>query len=151
MADRPNPFEGIEALLDRLNQQFETATRTWESGLEDRSKLEFSTDAGTSLDLADEGDEFVVVVDVPGYETDDVDLRLSSDRLSITGEREEAVEEGEEQFIRHERKQQSFSRQLRLPEPVVADDVSATLNNGVLTVRLPKREPGSESRSIDIE
>ncbi|WP_265111712.1 Hsp20/alpha crystallin family protein [Halosolutus halophilus] len=152
MADRPSPFDGIEDLLERLNRQFETATRSWETGLEDRSQFNLSTDtAGTSLDLADEGSEFVVTVDVPGYETDDIDLRLSGDRLSITGEREQEVEEGDEQFIRQERKQQSFSRQLRLPEPVVTDDVEASLNNGVLTVRLPKHDPSTESQSIDID
>lgn len=151
MADRSSPFDGIEDLLDRLNRQFETAAQSWETGLDDRSQFGLSTGAETSLDLADEGDEFVVTVDVPGYESDDIDLHLAGDRLSITGEREQTVDESDEHFIRQERKQQSFSRQLRLPEPVVADDVDASLNNGVLTVRLPKRDPATEGQSIDIE
>lgn len=152
MEDRSSPFDGIEELLDRLNRQFETAARSWESGLEPRSRFGSSGDAGgTSLDLADEGGEFVVAIDVPGYESDDIDLHLSGDRLSITGEREHEVDEGDEQFLRRERTTRSFSRQLRLPEPVDGDEVSASLNNGVLTIRLPKQDPTTDSQPIDID
>ena len=152
MADRPSPFDGIEELLDRLNRQFETAAQTWESGLEPRSKFGSAGDAGgTSLDLADEGSEFVVVIDVPGYESEDIDLHLTGNRLSITGEREHEVDERDEQFLRRERTTQSFSRQLRLPEPIDGDEVSASLNNGVLTIRLSKRDPAADSQPIDIE
>ncbi|WP_247000722.1 Hsp20/alpha crystallin family protein [Halosolutus gelatinilyticus] len=152
MADRSSPFDGIEELLDRLNRQFETAARSWDRDVESRGRFDLSMgDAATSVDLADEGDEFVAVVDVPGYEHDDIDLHLAGDQLAIEGERDQEVEESEDRFIRRERTSQSFSRRLQLPEPVDADGASATLNNGVLTITLPKLEPGDDSQSIDIE
>lgn len=153
MADRPRPFDGIDELLDRLNRQIETAARSWETQVDDRSQLDLSMGGSeTSLDLADEGDEFVVTIDVPGYESDDLELRLSGDTLAVSGEREHRQESGdEENYIRRERKTQSFSRQLRLPDPVDIDEVEASVNNGILTITLPKREPADEARSIDIE
>lgn len=154
MADRPRPFDGIDELLDRLNRRIETAARSWETGMDNRSQLDLSMgDSASSLDLADEGDEFVVTVDVPGYESDDLELRLSGETVAISGEREHREESGgdDENYIRRERKTKSFSRQVRLPEPVDADAVQASVNNGVLTIRLPKREPSEEGHSIDIE
>ncbi len=157
MADRPRPFDGIDDLLERLNRQLETAARSWERQVDDRSQLDLSMGgAATSLDLADEGEAFVATVDVPGYESDDLELRLTDrDRtLAISGRRERERGTGEEErenYIRHERTTRSFSRQVRLPEPVDADAVQASVNNGVLTVRLPKHESDEEARSIDIE
>jgi HSP20 family protein len=153
MADRPRPFDGIDELLDRLNRQIETAARSWETQVDNRSQLDLSMGGSeTSLDLADEGDEFVVTIDVPGYESEDLELRLSGDTLAVSGEREHRQESGEdENYIRRERKTQSFSRQLRLPEPVDIDEVEASVNNGILTIHLPKRGSSEEARSIDIE
>ncbi|ELY63966.1 Hsp20/alpha crystallin family protein [Natrinema versiforme] len=154
MADRPRPFDGIDELLDRLNRQIETAAKSWETQVDQRSQLDLSmSGAETSLDLADEGDEFVVTIDVPGYENDDLELRLSGQTLAVSGQREHSQEFGgdEENYIRRERETKSFSRQLRLPEPVDDDAVKASVNNGILTIRLPKREPDDEARSIDID
>ncbi|PCR90339.1 Hsp20/alpha crystallin family protein [Natrinema ejinorense] len=152
MSDRPRPFDGIDELLERLNRQIETAARSWETQVDNRSQLDLSMGGSeTSLDLADEEDEFVVTIDVPGYESDDLELRLTGDTLAISGEREHRQENGDENYIRRERKTQSFSRQLRLPAPIDVDGVTASVNNGILTIHLPKREASEEGRSIDIE
>lgn len=164
MADRSGPFDDLEELFDRLTRQLESAARSWEleadraadegrtPGRSIRQSVSL-TSAATSLDLADEGDEFVVTVDVPGYETDDLEIRLSGRTLSIRGEREREAERGDTaaQYIRREREVQSFNRQLRIPESIDEDDVSATVNNGILTIRLPKRNPSDEAMSIDID
>ena len=163
MSERSTPFNGLEELIDRLSRQLETATRTWESEIDQRSDLDLSMGGSkTRLDLADRGDAFVVTVDVPGYERDDLDVRIRGDTLAIRGERGRTVEERdvadevdaderERTYIRRERETTSFSRQVQLPDPVAADEVTATVNNGVLTVQLPKREPSGRSRTIDIE
>ena len=163
MTDRSGPFDDLAELFDRLAQQLETAARSWETErvTEDRERPSPArsirqsmsmTSASTSIDLADEGDEFVVTADVPGYDTDDLEIRLSGTTLSVRGERERKAERSDDtaQYIRREREVQSFSRQLQLPEPIDEDDVSATVNNGILTIRLPKREGADGSTSIDI-
>ncbi|MXV60733.1 Hsp20 family protein [Natronorubrum sp. JWXQ-INN-674] len=161
MSDRPNPLDGLEEWIDRMNRQLETAARSWESELDNRSHLDLSMGgSSTQLDLADTGAEFVVTVDVPGYETDDLELRVRGETLEISGERDRELFEGDAEgeaahsagtYIRRERETRSFSRQVRLPEPVDIDAVTAGVNNGILTVRLPKREPTGDAHEIDIE
>ena len=155
MADRSCPFDDVQELFDRLARQFGDAARSWETEIDSRSRLDLSTTrTGTSLDLADEGDAFVVTVDVPGYDSDDLELRLTGETLHVAGERERTTERRDDEdeiYLRREREVTSFSRQVRLPEPVDGDAVDATVNNGVLTVTLPKLEAGDDSRRIDIE
>ncbi|ELY66207.1 Hsp20/alpha crystallin family protein [Natronococcus jeotgali] len=150
MASRRNPFDHLEELFDRLNRQFEEATRNWEDETGDGDRFAFAA-GGTSLDLADRDDEFVVTVDVPGYESADLESRLSGETLFISGEREREATDGRDDYLRREREFESFSRRVTLPDPVDADGIEATVNNGVLTIRLPKLEPGEGSRTIDIE
>ncbi len=154
MADRPTPFDEVQELLDRVTRQLESAARSWETTVDDRSRLDLSTErSGTSLDLADEGDAFVVTVDVPGYDTEDLEIRLTGETLTITGERERTAEreDDDEVYLRREREVSSFSRQLRLPEPVDADDVHASVTNGVLTIRLTKLGGSDAARTIEID
>ncbi|THE66532.1 Hsp20/alpha crystallin family protein [Salinadaptatus halalkaliphilus] len=152
MDDRSNPVDDIQTLLSRLAIQLESAARSWEGELDNRSRLDFSGGGGaTSLDLADRDDAFAVTVDVPGYESDDLEIRLHGATLSIRGERERERGHDSDQYIRRERSIQSFSRQLQLPEPVDADAVDASVNNGILTVELPKAAMDEGATAIDID
>jgi HSP20 family protein len=138
---RGNPFDEFERMLERMNRQL----GEFEGGVNVR------TGSSASVDVADQGEEFRVTVDLPGYETDDVDLTLTNDTLRIEAQREEATEEDDEQYIRKERRRQSISRSVSLPEPVDEEAVSATYNNGVLTVTLPKQYGDGDGRQIEIE
>lgn len=118
---------------------------------------DWSMTGGTSIsvDVAETDDEFVVVADLPGYDREEIDLKISEGTLRITADREEAVEseEGDEdrRYIRRERRHQSISRSVRLPESVEEDGASANYRNGVLTVTLPKTSAGDEGSQIEIE
>lgn len=141
---RRNPFDDIEEFFDQLNDQFQ-------------GQPGFGGPAGMggqnhmSIDLADHDGEFVVTADAPGYDKDDISVRASDDAVHIEAESEGRSQEGDETYIRSERHSQSMRRSIRLPEPVNEDEVSATYKNGVLTITLPKREPGSGGKSIEIE
>ncbi|WIV67677.1 Hsp20/alpha crystallin family protein [Natrialbaceae archaeon AArc-T1-2] len=149
---RPNPFQGLEELFEQMSRQFENAARSWdreeEGGLE---RPETGDGGSNAMDLLDRGDEFVVTIDVPGYETDDLEVRLAGETLRVSGEHRETRDEREEAYVRRERHVQSFDRRVRIPEPVDVDDVDATVDNGVLTVTLPKADPTADSHTIDIE
>jgi HSP20 family protein len=158
MAGRRNPFEEIEEMMNRMSRQFEESM----GGSELRQLT--GGRGGAAVDVADHGDELVVTADLPGYETEDIDLTLRGDELRIDAEREQEREEsvggeagggetgdGGGRYIRKERRHQSVSRAVTLPDEVDEDEVSAEYRNGVLTVTLPKTHADEgDSHRIDI-
>lgn len=139
------PFDDIEQLFERMNRQF--------GGMGG-----FSPGEGwhaIDVDVADYDDEYVVVADLPGFDREDIDLRVDEDALTIRAERHHEVDEGSEAgaYLRRERRSESLSRTVTLPEAVREDDAGATYRNGVLTVTLPKQAVSApdDSHRIDIE
>ena len=155
MPERDNPFAAFQELFERMTHQFEDAARTWDmTGMwrEGETPGRSRTDTA-GIDLADRGEEYVVTMDVPGYESDDIDCRLVGETVHVSGERERDTEEAGAQgrYLRRERRHRSFDRSVRLPQPVDGESVTATVNNGVLTVTLPKIDPDAEQQRIEIE
>jgi len=92
------------------------------------------------VDLYETKDALVLKATIPGVKPEDVQIRIAGDVLTLRGEvREEAEEEGATYYLR-ERRYGTFSRSIRLPVPVVADEAEATFENGVLTLVLPKAD-----------
>lgn len=143
MAGRSNPFRELDELIERMNRQFSEFSQM--SGGE-------SMLSDISADVADHGDQFEVTVDLPGYSQDDIDLRVDRETLTISAEYEADEVEENAQYHRQERRRESVRRQIPLPEEVEAQEASASYNNGVLTVTLPKLDPESGSGyQIDVE
>ena len=148
MSDRDDVFAELERFFGRMGRRFDDASGTWSA----QGPLAPWAPRGESLalDLVDRGDEFVVSVDLPGFERDDVDVRIAGTALRIEAEREETLDEDADRYLRHERRRDSTERSLRLPEAVDETAATAAMHNGVLTVTLPKTEP-REGREIDVE
>jgi len=102
-----------------------------------------------AVDIREEHDAFFVDAEVPGLAADDVHIDVEKDVLTIRGERKVEKEEIEDTYRRVERQYGSFTRSFTLPETVDADSISADLNNGVLALRLPKKEAPTP-RSISV-
>jgi len=147
MSSRRNPFFDLERMFDRLSREFEEATSQWGEG----DWALFETRGEAAVDLVDEDDAFVVTIDVPGFERDEIDLRVTEGTLWIQCERSSEEEEEGDTYLRRERSHASMRRSIRLPAPVDAEDVTAKLKNGILTVTVPKAEPIEESNRIEIE
>lgn len=148
MSTRSNPFGELERFFERMSRQFDEASQTWETdGPFRRWTAEFEA---MPVDVVDHDAEFVVTVDLPGFEREDVEIRVTDHTLRIDADREETTEETEEQYLRRERRHRAMDRSVRLPEEVDKDAVTARMNNGVLTVTLPKVETETP-RTIEIE
>lgn len=143
---RRTPFDEIDRLFERMGEQFEDASQQWE-GLSPQT-ISGST---ASIDVVDQGDEFHVTAELPGFEPADVDLRVVDQTLHLDANRSDEMSVEEGNFVHQERSQESISRQVRLPEPVDPDDVTATMEQGVLSVTIPKSVPDSSGHAIDIE
>ena len=102
------------------------------------------------VDLIDKGSEFVVRAELPGVAKEDVDLTVTNDGIEIHAETNRSREEKEKNYEYRERTYQALHRVLGFPEDVKADLASATLNDGVLEVRLPKKEPTPEPKPVKV-
>lgn len=97
-------------------------------------------------DLVDSGKDYRVMAEVPGIPKDKLDVTVSEREIRIEGEAKTDIHEDREGFVRRERSYSKISRLVSFPEPVVADKAEATLNNGVLEVRVPKQRPTRVAR-----
>jgi HSP20 family protein len=94
--------------------------------------------------------EALLEIEMPGVSSDDFDLTVAEDVVTITGERKDPHEADNATAHRQERAFGAFSRTLQLPFEVEADKVSARYENGVLRVTLPRRE-STKSKRIAIQ
>ena len=95
-------------------------------------------------DVTEAKDTITITAELPGLEGKDVEVSLSGDMLTIKGEKKQEKEEKDEHYHMVERTYGAFSRGVRLPAPVAADQIQATFKNGVLTVTLPKTEEAKQ-------
>jgi HSP20 family protein len=93
-----------------------------------------------AIDLVEADDHFLLEADLPGLSEGDVSIEVQDNVLTVSGERKSEHERKERGWYRLERSFGRFSRSLTLPEGVDADAISATFENGVLKVRIPKPE-----------
>jgi len=129
-----NPFDEIERVIETMSQGFGVDL------------------AGIQVDVVDEGDAFVLYADVPGVDPADVDVRLSDGRdVTIDMSAESETEVGDGEYVRRERTHRSTTRTVSLPEPVVEEEASASVDEGVLEVRLPKRATDDTGTEIPVE
>lgn len=98
------------------------------------------------IDVVDDGDEIVVVADLPGFNKDDISVKADTHRLRVEAEHEATTEVEDDDFYRRERSRESLSRTVPLPVEVEAGEADASYDDGVLSVRLPKAgvEDGEE-------
>jgi HSP20 family protein len=106
-------------------------------------------DSWLRANLFDNGSALVFQADVPGFADNDIQVSLNQDILTVSGERTVASPEGY-RVHRRERPVTRFSRSFRLNSPVDAEKTMARVEQGVLTVTLPKA-PEAQPRRISVQ
>lgn len=102
-----------------------------------------------TVELRDSGNEVVIVVDLPGVSKKDIELSVSGDNLFIRATRAVAAPQGYTAH-RRERTSYTFEQSFKLPAPVESQKAEAKLQDGVLTVTLPK-SPNAQPRQIPVK
>lgn len=97
------------------------------------------------VDVVESDKEVKVSADLPGLDEKDIQVTLSRNVLTISGEKKEEKEDKGKNYYRMERSYGSFQRSIPLPHDVDTNKVDATFEKGVLTVTLPKT-PGAQDR-----
>lgn len=102
-------------------------------------------------DLVDQGDNYVVKAELPGLTKDMIDIQLNKDLLVIHAEMEEKKEDDDGQYLHRERTYSSINRSIRFPEEVDPSQVKGEMENGVLNLTIPKKEPNPEEKMRKVE
>lgn len=104
-----------------------------------------------SVNIVEGKEDFRIEVAAPGLNKEDFHINLENNVLSISSEKEEKSEENEERYMRREFSYSSFCRSFSLPQTVDAERISASHNNGVLSIYIPKKEEAKVKPAKQIE
>lgn len=128
-------FQPVTNIFDEIDTIFNSAMLPV-SGMKrfDRN----SRFAGVSV--KDTGEQIHVVMELPGVSKQDVSVNVHDDLVTITAERKQPEKKENEQWIRNEISYGKFERTINLPYTVDTEKVTATHENGILSVILPKHE-----------
>lgn len=103
-----------------------------------------------SIDIEDRGNDFLVTIEAPGFNKNEIDINVCGDSIEVSGCKETNIDEKDKNYVRKERMSESFYRTLTLPEEIKYEEVSADLKDGVLEITLPKKNP-KQRRKIQIK
>jgi HSP20 family protein len=102
------------------------------------------------VDIHEEAERFVVVADLPGVDSKDIEITADKGVLTVKGERRSEKKSSKDGFESVERASGTFLRRFTLPESAEAEAIKATHVNGVLELSIPKR-PQEQPRRISVQ
>lgn len=124
MAIAKSPFMELDSMERRMRRMFE--------------EIGFAPALAPAADVYETGDEFVVELEVPGYEETELSVEVSDHTLAIKGAHAKTEEEETREFALHERLEREFERRFVLPREADTEHVKAVFTNGVLAVHTEK-------------
>lgn len=139
MTERYTPFEEFDRLFENMYNSMRAMP--WMAEESEFGRGHGHGTGNVRMERSDEG--FVVIADLPGFERDEIDVRLTDGVLTI--EADNHVEDESSVRSRH------VMEQVRVPDSVHVEDVSATYQNGVLEITFPMDGDEDETHHIQIE
>jgi HSP20 family protein len=145
------PFEEMEREMDRwFGGRGHGWMRPFQAGFPSWADLQAPFEGMPSVDVIDREAEVVVRAELPGVDKKDLEISLSDDSLTIKGSTKTEQEEEKGDYYRREVSSGSFSRTLRLPSEVDGEKASSSFKDGILELKLPKREK-SKRHTIKVD
>jgi len=139
---RWKPMRDLVDLRDEMDRMFDSF---WGSNVD--------RDGGMLIppvDMIENGDNFVVSVELPGLKKEDIKMTMQNNVLTLSGSKKHEFESREDTVHRVERSYGSFCRSINLPSTVDSSAIKASYDSGVLKVTLPKVEE-AKPKEINIE
>jgi HSP20 family protein len=122
----------------------------WDRFFGGRSPAESPWGWTPSVDVSETDGKVQVKAELPGFEAKDIDVDVTDNVLTLSGEKKKEEEQKGERFYCRERYAGAFNRSFRLPAGVESDKVDAAFKNGVLTITIPKSEE-SKQKKIEVK
>jgi len=121
---------------------------------DDFFKDDFFTKRGNSLmktDIKEKKDRYVIEMDLPGYEKDNIDVELSDGYLVISANAfKETKNEDDAKYVHQERFSGHCSRSFYVGDSIKKEDIEAEFKNGILTLDIPKKEEEAKEEKTKI-
>src|ERR671936_408829 len=136
---RWDPFQDLRNAQDEMAQMSPMLAHALGLHAQQGSGRATTTAWAPALDISERKDAYLVTVELPGVDVDDLQVTLEDGLLTIQGERYFAHDSSYQQFHRVERRYGAFRRSITLPPHVLAAGIQATADNGVLQIVVPKR------------
>ena len=147
---RWDPFQDLRAAQEEMAQMDPMSPMLAQAlglhGQQQGSGRAATTAWAPALDISERKDAYLVTVELPGVEPDDLEITFEDGLLTIQGERHFAHDSSEQQFHRVERRYGAFRRSITLPAQVMAEQIEATADDGVLQIVVPKMEEATPKR-----
>ncbi len=132
------PFREIDTLQRQMNRLFEQLTPTTNDG----ESIGFGFVPSAELEETD--DAIYLKLEVPGLEAKDINVEVTTDSVSISGERKSETKTKENGVARSEFRYGKFQRVIPLPSQIQHEKVEAQYKDGILKLRLPKAESNKQ-------
>ena len=129
------PFMELDSMERRMRRLFE--------------EIGFAPALAPPTDIYETDDEYVVELEVPGFEEQELTVEVFDHTLAIKGEREKTKDEKAKDFTLHERVEREFERRFVFPTQADTEHLKATFARGVLAVRAPKT-PTAKPKQVAI-
>ena len=145
------PFNRKTSKLSPANTGFETFYNMLDDFFNDSFMPERNLSRDTfKIDIEETEKEYRIEAELPGVKKDEVSLNVEEDELCISINRTEEVNEEKKNYIHRERRVNSVNRRIRLVNAAL-DEIKAKLDEGILSITIPKYEKSANSRKIEIE
>lgn len=132
-----SPFEELERRIeDFFRRPFSIFGPTWWP----RLRLPEFEEITPSVDIFEEAEDVVVKAELPGMKKEDIEVKLTDNTITISGEKKKEEKVEKKDYYRLERSYGSFCRTFSLPVEVQTDKAKAQFKDGILEVRIPKSE-----------
>ncbi len=131
-----DPWRDVLSLRDEIDRLFEDFLPVRSGERRDY----YAEVWAPAVDIYETKDDVIVKAELPGMKKDDIKINIVDNSLVIEGEKKQEKEVKEENYYRVERRYGAFRRVIDIPVPVKTDEVEAVYKDGVLEVKLPKKE-----------
>ena len=143
---RWDPFQDLRSAQEEMAQMSPMLAHALGLHTQQGNGRAATTAWAPALDISERKDAYLVTVELPGVEADDLEITMEDGLLTIQGERHFAHDSSEQQFHRVERRYGAFRRAITLPAHVMAEGIEASFEDGVLQILVPKAEEATPKR-----
>ncbi|HEY7734201.1 MAG TPA: Hsp20/alpha crystallin family protein [Nitrososphaera sp.] len=141
----------LDDVFENFRREIENTMRPWSTRFGFPSLFDSEGIRLPLCDMADKGNRYEVHVEIPGIDKDKLNVKATKNSVEVSAEKSERSEERRKGYFYSERSQRSFYRMIPVPEEIVPSKVAAKVNNGILTLELPKRKSSKAEQSTKVE